>query len=140
MERRRFLASAFGLIASPAVVRAESLMPISVMIPDWIVNHRRHPVFGELVVRMPNARSLESFHGILRPGQMFWKRDGQLLDLCVFSRTQLDVTPGMLSLQNLDQGGHIDWMPNGMGGVNKVHVYARPHREPRGIDYLIKIG
>jgi len=101
MDRRRFLLSSLGLIAAPAIVRADSLMAIHPFDPEWIVNHANHPIFGELVVRLPNTRNLSQFNGLIQPGQFFWRQGDRLLDLCQWSKTRLDVTPGMISIRNL---------------------------------------
>jgi hypothetical protein len=134
MERRRLLTGLLSMIAAPAIVRPSSLMPIFPIDPTWIGNHQNHPVFGRLVVRMRNARNLESFGGVIQPGQFFWRKGDRLVDICVFPRTRLDVTPGMLSVRNLDRNSLDVDLGIGVkvGPFNEMHVHAHPVIGTRG--------
>lgn len=125
---RRSLITGIGslLVMSPAVVRASSLMPIYPLDPDWIANHHDHPIFGQLVVRLRNARNLDQFRGIIQPRQFFWRQGERLIDICVFPQTRLDITPGMFSVRNVTgESKSVDFgQPKGVGMFSELHLYA----------------
>jgi hypothetical protein len=102
MDRRSLLTTSLGLLCAPSIVRAGSLMPIFPADPAWM--QHQNPVWGELVVRLPNARNLDGFRGIIRPGQFFWRYHGRLIDMCAFERTYAVITSGMIAVNNLDRG------------------------------------
>lgn len=136
MERRRLLASLISVIAAPSIVRSSSLMPISPLAPAWIMAHQDNIIFGSLEVRLRHGRNLDSFHGLIQPGQFFWRRGDKVVDICVFGKTQLDVTPGMISVRNLDNRPMpIKLGPDqeiDVGPISEYHLHGRGPRSSLG--------
>lgn len=104
MERRRFLSNLTGLLMTPVIVPASSLMPIKPWVPAWIRAHRNNPIFGTLIIRRPGVEHLDEFFGLIKPGEFLWKQpNGRLIDMCWFDRrvvTEVHFTASYLSVHH----------------------------------------
>lgn len=75
-------------------------MPIFPANPDWMEHY--NPVWGRLIVKLPNARNLDGFNGLIQPGQFFWRSPGGVVyDMHQWPHTHLMIKPGMLAVTGL---------------------------------------